>query len=114
MDSLIILCLAIIAAAVIVITPVLTVTVPVAVIMAGRYLAVQQDAEAKSYREEMRHNRKLLELSLSGGDDEAEGEEGPSGQDVLSIAKSFMDGFGAPPAQAAQAASQEVNHHGKS
>lgn len=92
MEPLIILSLAIIAAVVIVITPVLTVTVPVLVIMAGRYMAVQQDAEAKSYREEMRHQRKLLELQLGAGDD------GPAqdGPDFMGIINGLVPGLLAP------------------
>lgn len=88
MDSLIILSLAIIAAVVVVITPVLTVTIPVLVIMAGRYMAVQQDAEAKSYREEMRHQRKLLELKLAGEDEGTE-----DGPDFMSIINGVLPGL---------------------
>lgn len=105
MEPLLIIAIAVIAA----VSLVLCATMPFIVCVAGLYLIRLQDSEAKTIREQMRHERALAKLEFESGQ---EGGDDEDGLDFMGIINQVVPGLMGPktPPPTTQ---PEVNTDGK-
>lgn len=89
MEPLLIIAIAIIAA----FSLVLCATMPFVVCVAGLYLIRMQDSEAKTIREQMRHERALAKLDFESGQT---GDDDEDGLDFMGIINNLVPGLMGP------------------